>query len=67
MIDIDATRESYRAIKRTAKSGDEVDATGNGKRVMVTLANHPEIARRTVVLMKRRNRRAAKQALRAAW
>ena len=65
MMDIDVPRESLRAIKRTAKSGDEVDATSKGKHMLKTLSNHPEIARRTVVLMKRRNRRAANQALRS--
>ena len=67
MIDITATRETFSSIKRTAKSGDEVDATSQGKRYLKTLANHPENARRTVVLMKRRNRRAVRQALRSAW
>lgn len=64
MMDIDVTRESFRSIKRTAKNGDEVDATSQGKHMLATLANHPEIARQTVVLMKRRNRRATRQALR---
>lgn len=53
---------------RLAKSGDEVDASSrSARRALVSLANRPQAATRTIELMRRRQRRADRQALRNAW
>lgn len=64
---IDATREGITGrYARIAKNGDEVDATSRAARTtMQCLVNRPQAATRTVVLMKRRARRAVRQELRA--
>lgn len=50
---------------RLAKSGDEVDASNpNARRVLASLVNRPQAATRTIELMRRRQRRADRQALR---
>lgn len=68
MTDTMATREKITGrYARLAKSGDEVDASSkSARRALISLVNRPQAATKTIVIMRRRDRRQTRAMLRNA-